>query len=181
LRVALVDALHRCGIGRSAVIVIELVGVRVEDGERLDIVSFASSGSIQIAGGGEKIGAALEIGFGRVFPKLVIKAHGLTPVGHGALLVVLSDGLKFVVGFLVLEGVEKSYPARERVLNGGGARGGERNGFQFFGGVVVVRFLSGAGEREEGGYDEKRKNADFHDGLQVPGRVCMRRVNVNVV
>ncbi len=133
---------------------IELVSVGVEGRERLDVIAFARGARIEGAGFGEEFGAALKIGFGGAFPELVIEAHGLSPIDHGAGGVLLCDFLKLVGGSFVFEGVEESDAAFELSLGGGSAGDGEGDSAEFFGGVVVVRGVLREGwgrEREDGG------------------------------
>src|ERR1700734_3608536 len=120
---------------------VERVDICVKDGKGFDVISFAGARRIQGARFGKQLRAALEIALGRAPPKLVIQAHGLTPVRHGTVRVFLLDFFKLIAGLLVFERIQESYAALKLRLRAGSTRDREGHAAEFFGGIVVVRLI----------------------------------------
>ena len=123
--IAFVDALHRFGVSAGPLIVVDIIGIRVEDGERLDIVAFAGCRRLEGASFSKKFGALGEVSFGGAIPEFVVKGHRLSPVSHCAARIFFGDLLELRVGYFVLEGMQKCDAALELGLNGGSAGSGE--------------------------------------------------------
>src|SRR5260370_5032644 len=85
-------AVHGLCVSLGSLFVIELGGIRIKDGESLDVFAFARGWRIERARFGKQIRTALEIGFRGAVPEMVIQAHGLAPIGHCA-------GGVFLLGF----------------------------------------------------------------------------------
>jgi len=152
--------------------VIELGGIRIKDGESLDVFAFASGWRIERARFGKQIRTALEIGFRGAVPELVIQAHGLAPIGHCAGGVFLLDFLKLITGGFVLERIEQSHAALKLGLRDGSAGNREGDGAKLFGGVVVVvRFVL---SEARGSKSKKDNGRDvFHRTLQTSESVFL--------
>jgi hypothetical protein len=61
--------------------------------------------------------AILKIGSGRTVPKGTIDAHGLAPIGDGAMRILIEYLLETLLSFFVPEGMEKGESALKFLLN----------------------------------------------------------------
>ena len=86
----------------------------------------------------ELVVAFLSFGGVGVIPELVKYGHGFTPVGHCAVRIFGGDVLEAVLGLRVLEGVHERDGMFKGFLDVGRAGGGEDDGAECFGGVVMV-------------------------------------------
>lgn len=125
LRVARLEVLHGLFIGQRARVMIQLVGVFIENFDGSDVVAFALRFDVCGLGALDCGPASLQIrGCGRV-PELAIVRHRYAPFRHAAGRVLLGDSGKGFGGFLIPEGMKHCYGAIEIGLNGGEAGGAE--------------------------------------------------------
>src|SRR5258708_1437914 len=173
-------AVHGLCVSLGSLFVIELGGIRIKDGESLDVFAFARGWRIERARFGKQIRTALEIGFRGAVPELVIEAHGLAPIGHCAGGVFLLDFLKLIAGGFVLERIEESHAALKLGLHGGSAGNREGDGAKLFGGVVVVvRFVLSEASGIQRKNDQKNNLSDvFHLPLTTNENVIPLRNGV---
>jgi hypothetical protein len=123
--IALRDLLHLAHIGSCAHAMIELVMIRVERRERLEIISFARSLRLECESPRNGIASLLQVGRRRRRPNLVPDAHGDPPVRHGAIRFGLGDRGKFLQGLPVPERMQRRERGIEARLHVGAAGDGE--------------------------------------------------------
>src|SRR5262249_26308647 len=104
---------------------IELVMIRVERRERVEIIAFARGLRAQRQRLRDGVASFLQVGRRRRRPNLVPDAHGDTPIRHGAIGFGLGDGGKFLQCLAVPERVQGRERGIEARLNVGAARDGK--------------------------------------------------------
>lgn len=82
---------------------VDLVAIVIENGKSPDVFTLARSGGLEFRGMSQQIIAALQIGFRRAAPQLVIQAESFTPVRHGAGGVARCDLLELVLRHFIFE------------------------------------------------------------------------------
>src|SRR5205823_9918734 len=63
----------------------------------------------------------------RTAPQLMIAADGLSPIGHGALRILLRHLLELMVGNVIFKGMQQSHAPLKRLLHRSGTGGRERD------------------------------------------------------
>src|SRR5262249_19477134 len=88
---------------------IELVRVAIERSQSANVGLLPLSFGFEFFGMHNQIMAALQIGLQRTPPELVVQAHRLAPVRHGARWVLLGNFLELVVRRLIFKRVQERH------------------------------------------------------------------------
>ena len=111
------NLLHGLRVGRRALLVIHFAVLAIKSAESFDVIAFALRSCADCASLLKQVPAALQIYSIRPAPKLVIQAHGLSPVGHCALWIVFRNLLELLVRFVVPEGMQQRNASLEWLLH----------------------------------------------------------------
>src|SRR5215831_19493776 len=129
------DLLHGCCVSACALLVVRFVSIAVEDVEGIDEIALplrSGFGGLRLI---EQLLAAFQIRFCWTTPKLVIEAHGLSPVRHRALGILSFYFLELLARLFISKRVEQSNTALKGLLCWARARNGKRNRAQLLVGV----------------------------------------------
>src|SRR3989442_275213 len=143
VRIFLRDLLHRLRIGRRALLVIHFAVLAIKSAESFDVIAFARSVRANCVSFLQQVPAALQIDSIRPAPKLVIQAHGLSPVGHRALWIAFLHLLELFVSSVVPERMQQCNAALEWLLHARCTGGRKRNSSQLFSGSEMLVLFVG--------------------------------------
>src|SRR6185437_13199827 len=127
LGIVLVNAFHGVGVGVRALLVIELIGIAVKDGKGVNIFAFGCGFWFEFGGFVQQICTLPEVIFAGPVPELMIERHGLSPVRHGTVRIMLSNSFELVISHFIFEGMQQSHRLLKGLLYLRRAGSGERD------------------------------------------------------
>src|SRR5271157_1927376 len=138
VRIFLVDLLHGGAVSPRARFVILSLAVGIERLRSLNVIALAVGWGLRLVGLLQLRRGAFDGGFFRLVPELMPEAHGLAPVRHGALRVLLFDVEKGLLRLFVPERMQQRETLFECLLRVRSTRYGEMHRTQLVLGEFFV-------------------------------------------